>query len=128
MTAYILDAFAWIEYLIGSEKGDKVKKLIENGANEIFTSLVTLAEVVSVTEREKRDSGAVYYHMLMLSKFTGLSPEFSQEAGSTHAKTKKKMRNFGLADAFVLTAAKKLGATIVTGDSHFRRLHKVVLI
>lgn len=128
MTAYILDAFAWIEYLIGSERGEKVKKLIENEDNDVFTSLVTLAEVVSVTEREKRDSEAIYYRMLMLSKFTGLSPEFSQEAGLLHAKTKKKMRNFSLADAFVLTAAKKLGARIVTGDSHFKRFHKVVLI
>ena len=49
---YIIDAHAWIEYFIGSDKGSKVKKILESEEDEILTSIITVAEVVSITKRE----------------------------------------------------------------------------
>jgi len=39
---YVIDAYAWIEYLRGSEKGEHVKKILEMD-NEVYTCSVTLA-------------------------------------------------------------------------------------
>jgi predicted nucleic acid-binding protein len=49
---YVIDAYAWIEYLIGSRADEKVKSVLEEEGNEIFTCAVTIAGVVSKTARE----------------------------------------------------------------------------
>lgn len=128
MTDYILDAHAWIEYLIGSEKGEKINKIIEDPNNNIFTSLITLSEIISITKRENRDYEQAYKHMLYLSKLTGLSPEFSMEVGLLHADIKKRIKDFGLADTFVLAAARKLNAKVITGDKHFKGIKEAIII
>ncbi len=125
---YIIDAHAWIEYFIGSDRGFKVKKILESEEDEILTSIITVAEVVSITKRENRDAEQKYIDMMNLSKVYFLNPEFAKEAGILHAETRKKIRDFGLADAFVLLTARKLGAKIVTGDPHFRGFKESILI
>ena len=47
MINYVIDAYAWIEYLIGSESGAKVHIILETESREIFTCAVTVAEVIS---------------------------------------------------------------------------------
>jgi len=44
---YVIDAYAWIEYLIRSKTGEKVKSVLEKETNEIYTCAATVAEVVS---------------------------------------------------------------------------------
>ena len=41
---------------------------------------------------------------------------------------KKKIRDFGLIDAIILTTARKLKAKVVTGDPHFKKFKEVVFI
>lgn len=125
---YVIDAHAWIEYFIGSDKGEEVKKILESDDNEIFTSITTIAEVVSATKRENRDAEDKYADIINLSKIFFISPEFAKEAGILHAETRKKVKDFGLADAFVLLTARKLGAKIVTGDPHFKSFKEAILI
>lgn len=128
MTDYVIDTYAWMEYFIGSEKGKRVKTIVEDTSNNIFTSIVSLAEMVSVVKREGGDHNAVYYKLMSLSKLAGVSPEFCKEVGIEHAEIKKRVKDFGLADAFVLTAAKKLNAKIVTGDPHFNGIKGAILL
>ena len=42
---YVVDAYACIEYLIGSEIGARVKVKLEDENNGIYTNAVTLGEV-----------------------------------------------------------------------------------
>lgn len=128
MGKYCIDAYAWVEYLIGSEKGRKVADIVENPANMIFTSPVTLAEVVSVAKRESRDYNAAFNTVLNLSMLFEISGEVAMETGRLHAEIKKRLRDFGLADAFVLLAAKKLNAKVVTGDPHFRSFAEALML
>ncbi len=125
---YCIDAYAWVEYLIGSEKGKKVADIVENPDNMIFTSPVTLAEVVSVVKRESRDCNAAFSTILNLSKLFEISGEVAMETGRLHAEIKKRIRDFGLADAFVLLAAKKLTARVVTGDPHFKGFSEALML
>lgn len=48
---YIIDAYAWVEYLIGSKAGEKVRSVLDTENNEIYTCAVTVAEVASKTAR-----------------------------------------------------------------------------
>ena len=43
MTKFVIDAYAWIEYLEGSEEGMKVSEIIEDDLNDVFTSSATVA-------------------------------------------------------------------------------------
>ena len=125
---YVIDAYSWIEYLIGSSSGEKVKAIIENNSNEIFTSALTVAEVMSVIKREGSDFEKAFDTMLSLSKVYEISAELSKMAGLLHAEMKRRIRDFGLADSFVLASARMLNAKIVTGDEHFKGFKNVVFI
>ena len=125
---YVIDAWAWIEYLIGSNRGSKIRIILENEKNEIFTCSLTIAEVISMIKREKRDYELAYKSIISLSQICNITPELSKEAGLIHPDIKKKMRDFGLADVFILVTAKMLDAQIVTGDEHFKDFKNVVFI
>jgi len=125
---YVVDAHAWIEYFIESDKGKRVKEIVESEENKIFTSLITIAEVSSVGAREKRDVELGNKTITSLSNVYGISMEFAKEAGILHAETRKKVKDFGLADSIVLLTARKLGAKIITGDHHFKGIKEAVLI
>lgn len=125
---YVIDSYAWIEYFNSSEKGSRVKKIVESQDNENFTSIITIAEVSSISKREGRDTELAYKILTNLSKIYFMSLEFSKEAGILHAEIRKKIKDFGLADAIVLLTARKLGAKIVTGDPHFKNFKEAILI
>ena len=54
----VVDTYAWIELLIGSQKGQKVKELIEN-AEEVFTPSTVLAEAARKFLREGTDEQTI---------------------------------------------------------------------
>lgn len=125
---YIIDAHAWISYLIGEKAGESVTKIVEDTKNEIFTNIVTLAEVMSIIKREDRDYNESCKIILSLSKIYVADIVFAREVGLLHAEIKKKIKDFGLADAFVLLTARKLNAKIITGDKHFKSFKEAVLL
>lgn len=125
---YVMDAYAWIEYFIESNKGKKVKEIVESQDNEIFTSIITIAEVTSIGAREKRDVELGNKIILGLSSIHFINLELARDAGILHAEVRKKIKDFGLADTFVLLTARKLGAKIVTGDPHFKGFKEAILI
>ena len=125
---FVIDAFAWIEYLIGTEFGAKVKEIIEPEENEIFVSIITIAEVTSILQRRDMDVNNGYKVITNLAEMYKIDEEFTKEVGILHAEIRKNIKDFGLADAFVLLTARKLGAKIVTGDPHFKTFKESILI
>lgn len=125
---YVIDSWAWVEYLIGSNSGEKVKQIIENKGNEIFTCILSIAEIASMTKREDRDSDSAYKAMLSLSKIYNIDNDLAKEAGLFHAEIKKTIKDFGLIDSFILSVAKRIKAKVVTGDEHFRTIKEAVFI
>ncbi len=125
---YVVDAHAWISYLIGDKSGEFIAKIIEDTKNEIFTNIITLAKVISIIKRENKDYNESYKIILSLSKIYTGEIVFMKEVGLLHAETKREIREFGLADAFVLLTARKLNAKILTGDPHFKGFKEAILI
>ena len=128
MNKYVIDAYAWVEYLVGSEAGDKVRVVLEEENNEVYTCAVTVAEVVSKTARESRDFEAAYDILISNSQVVNVNEEISKEAGMLHSEMRKTKRDFGLADAYVLTVAKRIKAKVLTGDPHFKGVKEAILI
>jgi len=128
MTRFVIDAYAWIEYFEGSEKGKKFAEIIEDNSNELFTSSATLSEVVSKFLREKNDVKIALTAIDTLSTIAVINQELGVEAGFIHYEAKKKSKDFGMLDAFVAATSKKLNAKILTGDPHFKGFKEAVMM
>ncbi|MBI3032536.1 PIN domain-containing protein [Candidatus Woesearchaeota archaeon] len=126
MSKLIMDAYAWIEYLEGSPQGKQVHELIK--IHEIITHEVTVAEVVSRITRKGLNGELAYEAMKVLSKIMSTDPLFSKEVGLLHANLRKKISDFGLADAYVLYLAITSKGSVVTGDPHFKNMKNVIFL
>ena len=127
MDRLVVDSWAWVEYLRGSEAGKRVDTRISQ-AGEVWTTVISLTEVVSKYRREKLSEQTAIEAISSLSKFELPSRNDAIEAGRIHAEVKTKSANFGLADAFVLQLARKVKGKVLTGDSDFKGLREAELI
>ena len=128
MTKFVVDAYAWIEYLAGSREGAKVERIFQNKGSEIYTSSVTIAEVVSKIKRENRDWETAFRAITGISKPMAVAADAAKDTGLLHAGLKKRIPRFGLADAFVLQLARDIKAKILTGDPHFAGFDEAIMI
>lgn len=124
---YIIDAFSWIEYLEGSERGKKVHEIL-NSDSENFVLLITIAEVISKVKRKEGNFKLAYDSIISNSQIANISPRIAKEAGLLHAEYRMKMQQFGIVDAILITTAKYLGAKVLTGDAHFKSFKEAVII
>ena len=127
MSKHVIDAYAWIEYLGGSEAGGKVKTLLEEN-DETYTCATTVAEVVNKVARKGKDTKIAYDVLLSNSQIINVDEELSWQAGLLHFEMRKAKKDFGLADAYVLATARKLKSKILTGDLHFKDVKEAVFI
>ncbi len=125
---FVIDSWAWIEYLDGSAAGEKVKSYVENKNNIVFTSSLSVAEIVSKFLRRDMDPRVAVDAIKSLSRVLDINMEISAFAGELHAEIRKKISDFGLADAFVLACSKTQKAKIITGDPHFKNFPEAILV
>lgn len=128
MSKYIVDAWAWIEYFRGTEHGTKLNDILEDPNTDIYTCAITIAEIISKTAREGQNVEAAYDMLLSNSQIIKLDEQISKQAGLLHSKMRQTSKDFGIADAFILAAANKLEAKIITGDPHFKGLKNAIMI
>ena len=125
MTKLVIDAYAWISYLEGDN--ERVKNFIENN-NELYTNIVTVSETISKAKRKNMNANLALEAISSLSNVLNIDIDFSNETGLLHAEIRKNIKDFGLADSFVLLTAIKLNAKILTGDQHFKNFKEAILI
>ena len=124
---YIIDAYAWIEYLIGGKLGEKVREIILSN-EEIISLNITIAEVISKINRKKGNIDIAYNAINTNSKIIDITPEIAKEAGILHAETRKQIENFGLVDALLVITAREMRAKILTGDHHLKNFKEAIFI
>jgi predicted nucleic acid-binding protein len=131
----VIDTYAWIELLIGSEKGNKVKELIEN-AEEVYTPSTVLAETARKFLREGTDEKTINAWLEIIttaSVITQIDSATALEAAkcqlelSQQAKISKQ-NTPSLFDAIVYATAKINQCRIITGDEHFKNLPQTIWI
>src|SRR2546425_3182750 len=118
--AIVLDSFAWIEYFNGTSAGEKVQNFLETGG--AVTPAIVVAELAEKHKRENREFGPKYDFVKARTSILPLEERLAREAGELNFERKKKVKNWGMADAIILATARRAGSQIVTGDPHFRDL------
>jgi predicted nucleic acid-binding protein len=128
MKKFVIDAYAWVEYFNGSSLGEKVKGIVEDRDNNIFTNIITIAELSSYCKRKHFPFQEIKKTLLALSTIYQIDLSFAEEVGELHATLRKERKHIGMADLSVLLTARKLHAKVVTGDEDFRGLKEVLMI
>ena len=131
----VIDAYAWIEHFIGSEKGRKVKEIMEN-ADEVYTPDTVLAEIARKYVREGNEDKTVKARLeeiTGISHITHIDPNLAVEGARCYLELADKARKAkqdvpSLFDAIVLATGRSLKSKIATGDEHFRNLPETVWI
>jgi len=131
----VIDTYAWIELLIGSEIGSMVKDLLEK-ADEVYTPDIVLAETARKFLREGADEQTINRWIEIIidaSAIIPIDPVIALEAAKCQLELVKNAKNLkqntpGLFDAIIYATAKVKGCKIITGDEHFRNLNEVIWI
>ena len=131
----VVDTYAWIELLIGSEKGTKVKDFLEK-ADEVYTPDTVLAETARKFLREDTEEETISHWIDIITNASIVIPidsAIALEAAKCYIELVKKAKNLkqntpSLFDAVIYATAKTKGCKIITGDEHFKNLPEVLWI
>ncbi len=124
---YVVDSWAWVEYLRGSDGGRRVERYVDEGA-QLLTHVFSVAEVASKARRSGGDHEGAVRRIASLSTVHAPDRDDAHKAGLLHADVRKSSSNFSLADAFVLQLARKRNAKVLTGDPDFKGIREAILL
>ena len=135
MVKIAIDSYAWIEHFSGTEKGEKVKELIDN-SEQVYTPDVVLAEVARKFLRDGQESMLIAAQLEVItsvSTIIAIDSQLAIEAATVYLELKENAKKYrlntpGLFDAIILATCRLLQAKIVTGDEHFKNLPETIWI
>ncbi|HEV2119895.1 MAG TPA: PIN domain-containing protein [Candidatus Bathyarchaeia archaeon] len=130
-----MDAYAWIEFFLGTRKGSKVKELIET-VEDAYTPDTVLAELARKYFRERSPEKLVRERLTAIhgaSQVLRISSELAVQGSKAYLDLferakKRKLQSPSLFDGLVLGAARLHDARVVTGDPHFEDLPETIWI
>ncbi len=125
---YIIDSYAWVEYFIGSQKGELLKKLFLNEQNRFATVECCLAEIYGWALKNNQDFDQLFKIIRANSSIIAITEHDWIDAGKERFEQRKAQRDFGLIDAVILIKQKEYRCTIITGDKHFKNVDNVVFL
>lgn len=123
----LLDSYAWVEFFLGSPKGERVKNYLLSA--DCATPMIVVAEL-----------SAKYAHFPSIqwqerlqfiqdrTEILPLTLEIASEAGRTRQKMREERPRFGLADAVIYETAKSCERSVISGDPHFKGLPHVIFL
>ena len=119
---FIVDTYAWVEYLIGSKQGQKVKKLFENQNHRFITVECCLAELKGWSIRNNIDFQEILKILEANSRVVPVSRNDWINAAVIKSQMIMKIREFGLIDSILVSKQKEAKCKIITADQHFKNL------
>lgn len=123
---YVVDSSVWVDYFSGSERGNKVKGIIE--AKKLATSIIAVAELADKFFRDKIDFST---HLLFIQSRAAILPlnvDLSLKAAKIKGERRKIKSKFGLSDALQYASAQDCGALFLTADNDFVNMPGVLLV
>lgn len=120
-----LDTSAWIEYFLGSRKGEAVRVYVESDA-EVYTPTICLAELKVKYAQENRSVAACEERIrFILNRSVVVS--LDRQTAFLGAEHKLKHRLY-LVDAVIYATAQLLGKDLVTSDAELKDLPGVAFL
>jgi len=123
----LLDSFAWMEYFMGTYKGEKVKRFVEDNL-QLYTSPIVIAEIYSKSLRTDGNAQERTDFIMKRCAIVAIDEKIAIEAAKIHAENKVKTPDFGLADAIILASARSRSMKVLTGDPHFKNFNGAVML
>lgn len=123
----LLDSFAWMEYFMGTQEGEKVRRFVDNDI-QLYTSPIVIAEIYSKSLRTDGNAEERKDFIIKRCALIVLDEIIAVEAAKIHAEKKIKTPDFGLADALILASARNRKIKVVTGDPHFKDFKDAVMM
>ncbi len=123
----MLDSFAWMEYFMGTAKGEKVKKLVDDDS-QLYTSPIVIAEIYSKSLRTDGNAEERKDFIMKRCAVVSLDINIAIESAKIHAENKAKFDDFGVADALILASARSRKIKVLTGDHHFKNFKDAVML
>ncbi|MFH1053713.1 MAG: PIN domain-containing protein [Candidatus Woesearchaeota archaeon] len=125
---YIIDSHAWIEYFLGTEKGLILKKYLKDQSHKFITLECCLAEIIGWCLRENLDYKPYCQIIKLNSLIFSVTIDLWIHAAEIRFLTRKKVKNFGLIDAILVSKQNELKCKVISGDPHFKTLKNVVYL
>ncbi|MEM1520046.1 MAG: type II toxin-antitoxin system VapC family toxin [Candidatus Korarchaeum sp.] len=131
----VLDTYGWVEIFIGSEDGERVRRIVEE-SEEVYTPTIVLAEVARKYLREGFGEDEILERLDVIdysSEVVPIDKRIALEAAKcylelTERAKREKLRDPSLFDAIVLATARVLGAKLLSGDEHFKGMDEVIWV
>ena len=123
----MLDSFAWMEYFMGTAKGEKVKKLVDDEL-QLYTSPIIVAEICSKSLRTDGKADERMEFIIKRCAVVSFDIKIAVEAAKIHAQNRVTIHDFGLADAIILASARSRKIKVLTGDPHFKNFKDAVML
>ena len=125
----LVDTWAWIEMMMGSRQGERVRTVILNNP-DLFISILTIYELRYRIEQLK-DSESAISIINQITEQVEVIPVDTRIAmlggtiklGQCQGKTK-----MGAVDCMILATARLHGLKILTGDMHFNGLEETIIL
>ena len=128
MVIYIIDTYAWIEYLNGTSKGEILRKLFNNIGNKFITMECCLAELKGYCLKNNFNFDKMHSMVKKNSLIFPVLIEHWLDAAEIKSKMRKKFKDFGLIDSILIAKQRELSCKIISGENHFKELNDVVYI
>ena len=125
---YIIDSYAWIEYFIGSNKGEVLRRLFNEQKNRFLTIECCLAEIMGWALNNKQDFDQLFKAIRVNSTITPITEHNWIDAAKERFEQRKSQKDFGLIDAVILAKQKEFNCKIISGDRHFKNIGNVVFL
>lgn len=125
---YLIDSYAWIEYFIGSSKGEMLRRLLLDNKNSFLTLECCLAEIKGWSLRNGQDFDELFKIIKANSNITRVEEDDWIAAAELRFEERKTKKHFGLIDAVILAKQKVLNCKIISGDEHFKNKKNVVFM
>jgi len=127
--SYVLDSFAVLAYFQAEPGGAKVKSLLKKASAEnvpAFLSLINLGEIIYITERKMgRDIAENTLEDILRLPIQIAEASMNRVLNAAHVKAQY---GISYADAFVVSLAQELKATIMTADPEFKKVESLANI
>ena len=125
---YINDSYAWVEYFIGSSKGEILKKLLLDEKNNFLTVECCLAEIKGWALKNNKSFDDLFTIIRANSNILTLTEHNWIDSGEERFEQRKVQRDFGLIDTVILVKQKELNCMLITGDKHFQNMPNVIFL
>ena len=121
----VFDSFIWLSFFKNESTSGKIKVLLEDKANQIFSTSANIYEVYyRLSENRGKDDLLVALSFIRdNSKILPIDEFLAILAAELSIKY-----HLSAIDAFTYAAAKMLNGKLVTGDKDFSKLDDVILI